>query len=598
MRISIKVKIFGIVILFIGSLIIALLTLAVEAYFLHLAIHFLRSERVNIVSYRDFDRYFHRYVEKGLSEDRERAEDALRLVIASCWYSEVLHRERSFAEIRKEILKIHTFPQYRADMLSESECDFLLRAAFYLRNFPEVKKMLIELGEYKKHVEKLLSLFNAYVLLREREKEDAAREVKLAELKAQIENAFQSQVKIAQKYSSTTKNVAMEVSRRISITSLVVILIFGVSGTIVAFYVIRSITRPLEKIKEILAIVSTGNLRVKPDISSTTLEVKEIEKSITKMVQNLTLVVKKSVEATEEVNSFSQNLSSAIEELNSSIQEISAKIADINKGATIQAERTKSASDVIHNMANIVQQMSEDARSALPIAEKSLKEVEEGERAMNEAMQRAIRLKETVITSAGVIKNLGRKSKEISEITTIISTIADRTNLLALNAAIEAARAGGAGKGFAVVVEEIKKLADGSAKAAINIAKLTKIIQGETDQAIKVIEQSTEEAVEGEKMMKKVELVLRDEIMEVMKKLNSVISEISSTAKRQVTAAEDVVNSIQDIAIISNRFVNESVSATSLTEEMEVSIEEITSSFQRLVDVISALDKRIKEFTI
>jgi len=598
MRISIKVKIFGIVILFIGSLIIALLTLAVEAYFLHLAIHFLRSERVNIVSYRDFDRYFHRYVEKGLSEDRERAEDALRLVIASCWYSEVLHRERSFAEIRKEILKIHTFPQYRADMLSESECDFLLRAAFYLRNFPEVKKMLIELGEYKKHVEKLLSLFNAYVLLREREKEDAAREVKLAELKAQIENAFQSQVKIAQKYSSTTKNVAMEVSRRISITSLVVILIFGVSGTIVAFYVIRSITRPLEKIKEILAIVSTGNLRVKPDISSTTLEVKEIEKSITKMVQNLTLVVKKSVEATEEVNSFSQNLSSAIEELNSSIQEISAKIADINKGATIQAERTKSASDVIHNMANIVQQMSEDARSALPIAEKSLKEVEEGERAMNEAMQRAIRLKETVITSAGVIKNLGRKSKEISEITTIISTIADRTNLLALNAAIEAARAGGAGKGFAVVVEEIKKLADGSAKAAINIAKLTKIIQGETDQAIKVIEQSTEEAVEGEKMMKKVELVLRDEIMEVMKKLNSVISEISSTAKRQVTAAEDVVNSIQDIAIISNRFVNESVSATSLTEEMEVSIEEITSSFQRLVDMVSALDKRIKEFTI
>ncbi len=598
MRVSIKVKIFGIVILFIGSLIIALLTLAVEAYFLHLAIHFLRSERVNIVSYRDFDRYFHRYVEKGLSEDRERAEDALKLVIASCWYSEVLHRERSFAEIRKEILKIHTFPQYRADMLSESECDFLLRAAFYLRNFPEVKKMLIELGEYKRHVEKLLSLFNAYVLLREREKEDAAREVKLAELKAQIENAFQSQVKIAQKYSSTTKNVAMEVSRKISITSLVVILIFGVSGTIVAFYVIRSITRPLEKIKEILAIVSTGNLRVKPDISSTTLEVKEIEKSITKMVQNLTLVVKKSVEATEEVNSFSQNLSSAIEELNSSIQEISAKIADINKGATIQAERTKSASDVIHNMANIVQQMSEDARSALPIAEKSLKEVEEGERAMNEAMQRAIRLKETVITSAGVIKNLGRKSKEISEITTIISTIADRTNLLALNAAIEAARAGGAGKGFAVVVEEIKKLADGSAKAAINIAKLTKIIQGETDQAIKVIEQSTEEAVEGEKMMKKVELVLRDEIMEAMKKLNSVISEISSTAKRQVTAAEDVVNSIQDIAIISNRFVNESVSATSLTEEMEVSIEEITSSFQRLVDMVSALDKRIKEFTI
>jgi len=598
MRISIKVKIFGIVILFIGSLIIALLTLAVEAYFLHLAIHFLRSERVNIISYRDFDRYFHRYLEKGLSEDRERAEDVLKLVIASCWYSEVLHRERSFAEIRKEILKIHTFPQYRADMLSESECDFLLRAAFYLRNFPEVKKMLIELGEYKKHVEKLLSLFNAYVLLREREKEDAAREVKLAELKAQIENAFQSQVKIAQKYSSTTKNVAMEVSRKISITSLVVILIFGVSGTIVAFYVIRSITRPLEKIKEILAIVSTGNLRVKPDISSTTLEVKEIEKSITKMVQNLTLVVKKSVEATEEVNSFSQNLSSAIEELNSSIQEISAKIADINKGATIQAERTKSASDVIHNMANIVQQMSEDARSALPIAEKSLKEVEEGERAMNEAMQRAIRLKETVITSAGVIKNLGRKSKEISEITTIISTIADRTNLLALNAAIEAARAGGAGKGFAVVVEEIKKLADGSAKAAINIAKLTKIIQGETDQAIKIIEQSTEEAVEGEKMMKKVELVLRDEIMEVMKKLNSVISEISSTAKRQVTAAEDVVNSIQDIAIISNRFVNESVSATSLTEEMEVSIEEITSSFQRLVDMVSALDKRIKEFTI
>ncbi len=75
-------------------------------------------------------------------------------------------------------------------------------------------------------------------------------------------------------------------------------------------------------------------------------------------------------------------------------------------------------------------------------------------------------INEVVGALAADIRDLGQQSEEIGQIVTLITGIADQTNLLALNAAIEAARAGEQGRGFAVVAEEVRKLAEQSARAA------------------------------------------------------------------------------------------------------------------------------------
>ena len=93
-------------------------------------------------------------------------------------------------------------------------------------------------------------------------------------------------------------------------------------------------------------------------------------------------------------------------------------------------------------------------------------------------------IKSAVGESSNVIMELDDKSKQIEEIVSLITSIADQTNLLALNAAIEAARAGEHGRGFAVVADEVRKLTEDSGNAAKEIAKLINYIQTGTQNAV------------------------------------------------------------------------------------------------------------------
>jgi methyl-accepting chemotaxis protein len=85
------------------------------------------------------------------------------------------------------------------------------------------------------------------------------------------------------------------------------------------------------------------------------------------------------------------------------------------------------------------------------------------------------------------VTKLGESSREIGDVVKVITSIAEQTNLLALNATIEAARAGEAGKGFAVVANEVKELAQETAKATEDIARRVEAIQGDTEGAVAAI---------------------------------------------------------------------------------------------------------------
>lgn len=248
------------------------------------------------------------------------------------------------------------------------------------------------------------------------------------------------------------------------------------------------------------------------------------------IIRNITNIVSKLKELIAFVQTASDNISSASTQMNSSSQQMS-------EGATEQAASAEEVSSSMEEIASIIQQNTDNALQTEKIATKVAADIVEGNKAVAHTVQ---------------------SMKEIADRISIIGDIARQTNLLALNAAVEAARAGDYGKGFAVVASEVRKLAERSQVAALEINNLSKA-------GVMVAEKSGK---------------LLEEIVPEIQKTSRLVQEISLSSIEQNTGANEVNKAIQQL----NQVIQQNA-ATS--EEMAASSEELSSQAEQLKEVIS-----------
>ncbi|NHR07196.1 methyl-accepting chemotaxis protein [Chromobacterium haemolyticum] len=140
-----------------------------------------------------------------------------------------------------------------------------------------------------------------------------------------------------------------------------------------------------------------------------------------------------------------------------------------------------------------------------------------------------------------MLSSLDKRSQEISGITSVIRDIADQTNLLALNAAIEAARAGEQGRGFAVVADEVRKLAERTAQATLEISNMVSAIRDETGRAVNDVNQTVAAVDEGVELTReavaKIEEI-RASMLDVVAKMNEISDSTSEQHKATTLIAQ------------------------------------------------------------
>ena len=246
-------------------------------------------------------------------------------------------------------------------------------------------------------------------------------------------------------------------------------------------------------------------------------------------------------------------LNSGSEQVNASSSQLSGSSQELAESSSEQAASLQETTSALEEMSAQIKQTAANSGEA-ELAVNEAKEIVESGVA---SMQRVTKAMEEIKAS----------SEETSKIINTIDDIAFQTNLLALNAAVEAARAGEAGKGFAVVAEEVRTLAQRSADAAQETARLIQKSQANSDRG-------AEMAMDVSEKLKEIE--------EKTSNVNTLIGEISAASKEQATGIEQMnsVMSEMDNVVQGN---------ASASEESASAAEELSSQAQELGNIVREL---------
>jgi len=324
-----------------------------------------------------------------------------------------------------------------------------------------------------------------------------------------------------------------------------------VIGILLAMGITLSITRPITETLHMAEQIAKG------DLTSTLTSTRRDEPGL--LIQAVSVM--------------NENLKNIIRDVRDGVESVARSSSEIAAGNMDLSSRTEQQSAAVVETAASMEQLTstvalnaENARHARTLSEEASQHASEG----SEISQKVIE----------TMKNVRQSSHRISEITTVINSIAFQTNILALNAAVEAARAGDQGKGFAVVAAEVRNLAQRSAQSAKEIEGLIKESVVCVDSGFTLVEGAGD-------AMARIELSVA-QVRDIMNEIAAATDEQSRGISQIAQAMTEMDTTTQQNAAL----VEESSAAASSLEDQAVQLEKVVSIFRVSKDATARKESR------
>ena len=283
-------------------------------------------------------------------------------------------------------------------------------------------------------------------------------------------------------------------------------------------------------------------------------------------------------EMVDAIRAMVSEISHSSSRLTQGAEQISTASREVASASQHQSDATSSMAAAIEEMTVSINHISDSAKDTQQNSLSSVALSGDGFGRVEAATQEIREIASTVSDASARIRKLEERANQISSIAGVIKDIAGQTNLLALNAAIEAARAGEQGRGFAVVADEVRKLAERTSAATIEIEQMITGIQSDTVQVVGVMDAALPQVAAGVKAAESAADSLR-RIKDGAQSTLTSIREVADATHEQSVASNSIAQKVEEIATM----VDQTTAAMQSTAETAADLERIAGELTVLV---------------
>ncbi|MED1265541.1 methyl-accepting chemotaxis protein [Bacillus mycoides] len=388
-------------------------------------------------------------------------------------------------------------------------------------------------------------------------------------------------------------SIVPSTKKKFIMQGLMFICISVLIATVIQFLIVRNSLAPLRDLREGLRKVGEGDLSIK-------LEERPDDIGIINVYFNTTIekfkgIIDKVKQTAEQVSSSSQELSASTEENSMAVQEIASSMVGLRAGAQSQEASVQQCLSIVHEMGNKMKEITAAAKQVAVSSEGMEQHSVEGNGVIEQIINQMSLIQNAVQDLSSIIYSLETRSKEISDIVTVITGISNQTNLLALNASIEASRAGTAGRGFAVVADEVRKLAEKTEASAKDIAKLIGETQSEAEDAVVSMQKGSKEVESGIALVQSSGAFF-EKISKSAQSVTNQVRAVSSNSSDILQNSQNIVQVVNELSHIANTYANSSSNVEESMKEQEMSVQDIAELATSLSWLSQELQELIGEF--